>query len=154
MICGLANRSSSCAGTRTANTRPPWPPNVAASGAPRADFKKRRRVEFIATENLESNPPPGLGRQGGSWSHEFLNGLKDGFKLGVVALFHFRELSSQTSIRRQHLAQLHKRAHDPEVNHHRPLAAQYTRQHGYALFGEGVRQIPSASPEFFRSRRL
>jgi hypothetical protein len=77
------------------------------------------------------------------------NGLKNGLNLFIVpcdAALQFFELSGQGLVRGQEPPQVDEGAHDLNIDQHGPRTAQDGRQHGDALFGEGLRQVLAVSP--------
>src|SRR5438067_12618741 len=76
--------------------------------------------------------------------HQLPNRFDDRCDVLVVyadALFQFGKSARKLAIGLRRLAQLHKRAHDGNVDLDRALAVQHARQHRYTLFCERVRQM-------------
>jgi hypothetical protein len=66
-------------------------------------------------------------------------------KLRVVLVLHLIELPRQFLVRREHLAEPDEGAHDRDVHLDGTPAPQNAGEHGHALLGEWVRQIPPAA---------
>ena len=67
-----------------------------------------------------------------------LDGGEYCLKSGIVFSLHLLNFLAQLFVRSQQTSQLHKRAHDGDIDVHGARAAQNAREHGYTLFGECV----------------
>ena len=76
---------------------------------------------------------------------ELFDGIEHLRELLVVAGFHGLDAQSKVAVRVHQAAQLHKRAHDGDVDLNRTLGAQYAGKHGDTLLGEGVRNGATAT---------
>jgi len=88
---------------------------------------------------LEANPSLRFGRR----DHQLANGIESNPELVVVFLFEETELPHQVGIGSQHPTMSDKRPHDRDICLHSRLAIQNSGEHGYSLFCEYVRLIPS-----------
>jgi len=81
----------------------------------------------------------------GPGSNEFFDDGKNLRELLVVFLLKGFDFASEIAIRVHKPAQLHKRAHDCDIDFYRPSAAKHTRKHSHALLGKSVGRPASAS---------
>ena len=78
-------------------------------------------------------------------THHSTDGIEDYLELRIVFLLKGVELLGELGVRSQHLTEANEGAHDLNVLYG-SRASQHTRQHGYALLGERVREVAAASP--------
>lgn len=80
------------------------------------------------------------------WGHEFADGVEDDLELPVVFLFERVEFFGEVGLGRQYPAQADEGPHDGDVDLYGAGAVEDARQHGDALFGEGVGGVSAAAP--------
>lgn len=80
----------------------------------------------------------GGGRARFAFCDELFDGVEHLRELLVVAGSHGLNATGQIAVGVHQAAQLHKRAHDGDIDLNRTLGAQHAGQHGDTLLGEGV----------------
>ena len=82
------------------------------------------------------------------WSLELLDFVineSDGVALPFQSALDGFQAMGQFLAAGQYLAELYERADDEDVHLHGPWAVQDRREHGHAVFGEGIREGASAA---------
>ena len=95
-------------------------------------------------------PPVEITRRGESarffpWNWRLqhpLDGGENRPKSRVILAFHILDFSPQLLLRGQYASQLHKRAHDGDVDLHGAVTTRDAREHGHAPFSERLRAPP------------
>lgn len=70
---------------------------------------------------------------------------ENGVKFGGVTLFHLGDFSPQVFVSGEHGAELEEGAHDGDVDLDGAITVENAGKHSYAVFGESVRAIPTAT---------
>ena len=83
---------------------------------------------------------------GRSWrKHQLADGVEDDLELGVIFVFERRKLAGELCVRKEHLAQTDKCAHDGDVDLHGTRTPQDAGKHGDALLSEGVGKVTATT---------
>ena len=88
-----------------------------------------------------------FGRLG--WSDKLLDRIKHDRELLVIFLLQRFDFASKVTVCVHQSPELHESAHYGNVHLDRARTAQDAREHGYALFGEGVRTIAASTAALF-----
>ena len=83
---------------------------------------------------------------GWDWGLKHLaESCENGMEFGIVSLFHFSDFAAQVFVRGKHGAKLEEGTHDSNIDLHGAITMQNAGEHGYTVFGEGVRTIATAA---------
>ena len=132
-------------------TQRPWADNPRVRGREKgrdhgrdSELPRFRNFENVIMRALLSSVPSGFFFYQKSdfpflrlgWRHELADGVEHYLELRVVFILQVGQLPRQLRIRRQHLPQPNKAAHDFNIDPHCPLASKHAGKHGNTLFSK------------------